>query len=302
MTKGNHLADAYAMTLARIKGQAEGRSTQNVSLDVGIEFGAPLHTSELCHALGAKKGSIDLDHRNVPEIQTILRCSVGLVTIESSSATVRLVHFTLREYLSNNPSLFQSPHSMIAEVCLTYLNFQCVRELSPTSYSTPSAAQIPLVEYASCFWGKHITKEKTECISPLALELLIGFEQHISSQLLLLHYHDNGPWWDWCFYQRDGSNGFTGLHGAAFLGIVEIAAARLGIKQWDINARDILGRTVLVWATVGGHEEVVRILLQRKDINPNATDTQYDRTPLRCAAEGAPGNSKHAIATSRYRS
>jgi len=109
----------------------------------------------------------------------------------------------------------------------------------------------------------------------------------MASQLLLLHYHESGPWWDQCFYEGDRptGNGFTGLHGAAFLGIAEIVAALLGMKKWDINATDTLGRTALVWAAVGGHEDVVRILLQRKGINPNTADTQYDRTPLLWAAE-----------------
>ena len=71
---------------------------------------------------------------------------------------------------------------MIAEVCLTYLNFRCVRELSPTLSS--SLATVPLVEYASHYWGKHIRKEKTESVSALALQLLVGFEEHISSRLL----------------------------------------------------------------------------------------------------------------------
>ena len=284
MTKCNHLEDAYATALARMKAQKEGRSALGMEALMWVSNSErPLHTSELCHALGVKIGSADLDHESVPEIQTILRCSLGLITIEASSSTVRLVHFTLQENLSNHPSLFQNPHTMIAGVCLTYLNFRCVREIPPTLDSAPST--FPLAEYASCYWGKHIKMEEAGCVSLLALELLIGFEQHISSQLLLSHYCDTGPWWDWCFYEKDEPNSFTGLHGAAFLGIAEIVASLLEMEEWDINATDSLGRTALVWAAVGGHEEAVRILLQRKDINPNTRDAQYDRTPLLWAVE-----------------
>ena len=284
MTQGNHLGDAYATTLDRMKAQKDGRSSLGMGALMWVSNSErPLHTSELCHALGVKIGSTDLDHENVPEIQTILRCSLGFITVEASSSTVRLVHSTLQEYLSNNPSLFLSPHSMIAEVCLTYLNFRYIRELSSTP--NPASPTASLVEYASCYWGNHIRREKTECASQLALKLLIGFERHISSQVLLLHYHDSGPWWDWCFYERDGPNDFTGLHGAAFLGISELVDGLLGMKEWDISAADTLGRTALAWAAIGGHDEVVRILLQQKDINPNTADTQYNRTPLLWAAE-----------------
>ena len=160
---GNHLGDAYATTLARMKAQKGSRSRLGVEALMWVSNSErPLQTSELCHALGVKIGSADLDLENVPTIRTLLGCSLGLITIEASSSTVRLVHFTLQEYLSNNPSLFQSPHSMIAEVCLTYLNFQCVWELSQTLHFAPSEPTAPLVEYASLYWGKHMRREKGE--------------------------------------------------------------------------------------------------------------------------------------------
>ena len=284
-TKGGRLGDAYATTLTRMKAQKGGRSRLGMEALMWVSNSErPLHTSELCHALGVKEGSTNLDPENIPEIRTILASSLGLITVEASSDTVRLVHFTLQEYLSNNPSLFQSPHSMIAEACLTYLNFRCVRELSPTLSLAPPT--VPLVEYASCYWGEHTRREKTGNVSQLALELLIRFEEHISSRLLLLHYHEGIHWWGLGFDGSSSPKGFTGLHGAAFLGITEIFAALLVIKEWDVNATDARGRTALAWAAVGGHEDVVNTLLERKDLNPDAADTKYRRTPLWWAAGG----------------
>ena len=284
LAKGSHLVDAYATTLTRMKAQKGGRSRLGMEALMWVSNSErPLHTTELCHALGVKIGSPDQDAENVPTIRTLLACALGLITVEPSSSTVRLVHFSLQEYLSDNSALFKSPHSMIAEVCLTYLNFRCVRELSPTLSSAPLTA--PLVEYASSCWGKHIRKEKTESVSPLALGLLVEFEQHISSQLLLVRYHEDRRWWEPGFDARGGPKGFTGLHGAAFFGIVEIIAALVVMKEWDLNATDTMGRTALVWAAERGHEDVVRILLQLKGVNPNAVDIGYGRTPLGWAAK-----------------
>src|SRR5205807_4247746 len=225
LARGSHLGDAYATTLARMKTQKGNRPRLGMEALMWVSNSErPLRTSELCHALGVKIGSRDLDPESVPTTRTLLACSLGLITVEASSSTVRLVHFTLQEYLSNNTGLFLNAHSMIAEVCLTYLNFECVRKLSPTISS--GLPTVPLAGYASCYWGKHITREKIESVSPLALRLLAGFEQHISSQLLLLHRDDKhllGPGFD----TSDGPTGFTGLHAAAFLGIVEIVAALL---------------------------------------------------------------------------
>jgi len=283
MTKGNHLRDVYGTTLERIKAQKGSRSRLGIDALMWVSNSErPLQASELCHALGVRIGSTDLDVENVPTIRTLIGSSLGLITVEASSSIVRLVHFTLQEYISSNPSLFQSPHSMIAEVCLTYLNFRCVRELSPSLASAPPP--VPFVEYASCYWGKHTGKEKTESATQLALLLLVRYEEHIASRLLLLHYYKYRDWEN-PNGKRFRSKGFTGLHGAAFHGIGEIFAALLATKEWSINERDNMGRTALSWAAGGGHENVVKILLRLMDIDPNAADTEYGRTPLWWAAE-----------------
>jgi len=225
-------------------------------------------------------GSTDINIENIPTVRTLLGCSLGLITVEASSSTARLVHFSLQEYISNNPGLFQSPHSMIAEVCLTYLNFQCVRELSPTISSPPST--VPLVGYASIYWGKHMGREKANSVNPFSLGLLVEFERHIASQLLLLSYYEDicdTRWWEQGFDERGGPKGFTGLHAAAFFGLVEIVAALLAMKKWDISAPDITGKTALTWAAVRGHADVVLLLLE-EDINPNPIGTRYWQAPL----------------------
>jgi len=285
MTKGNHLGDAYATTLDRVKSQKGSRSRLGMDSLMWVSNSErPLHTSELCHALGVKIGSADLDVENIPSIRTLIGCSLGLIAVEASSSTVRLVHLTLQEYLSNNPSLFASPHSMVAEVCLTYLNFRCVRELSPTLLSAPPA--VPLVKYASYYWGTHVIKgQAAGSVTSLALRLLVGFEEHIASRLLLLHYMEGVRWSERGFNSSGSCSGFTGLHGAAFLGLGAVATALLAMKEWDINARDAMGRTALVWAAVEGHEDLIKILLQLKDVNPNIADAGYGRTPLLWAAQ-----------------
>ena len=283
ITKGNHLGDAYATTLTRMKAQKGSRSRFGIEALMWVSNSErPLHAAELCHALGVKIGSADLDPENVPTIRTLLACSLGLITVEASSSTVRLVHFSLQEYLSDNLSLFQSPQSMIAEVCLTYLNFQCVRELLPTLSSAPPT--VPFVGYASIYWGKHIRREKRKCVSTLALALLTEFEQHISSQLLLLHHNEGRSWPEPGLNMTGGPQGFTGLHGAAYLGVVEIVATQLAMKEWDINATDVRGRTALAWAAVRGHEDVVAIILQQKDAEADTPDTEGGLTPLCLAA------------------
>ena len=237
-----------------------------------------LKASDICHALGVEIGSTDPNFRNIPAIEIVLGCSLGLVTIEASTYTIRLVHYILKEYLSNNTDLFHRPHSTIAQVCLTFLNFQCIKDLSPSLARAPITT--PFLEYASLYWGKHARREITESVSTLALRLLNGFDNHISSSILL-----SGEWgscsWMLC---RNNPTGFTGLHIIAYLGIVEIPAALLKMKRWNLNAIDAGGNTAILCAVRKGHEAMVKMLLERGDIALNTADRD-GRTPLSWAAE-----------------
>ena len=249
MTQGNGLSDAYTATLSRLKAQKGYKSILGLKVLMWVLYSErPLRADELRHALGVEIGSVDHDSEKIPALRTLVASCLGLVVVEASSCTVRLVHFTLQEYLASDPTLFHNPHSVIAEVCLTYLNFGSVRDLSPTVPSAPST--MPLLEYALLFWWKHIRLGMTENNKILALRLLDRFHGHISAQLLLLYGRDMfvGLW----FGGAKRPTGFTGLHGAAFLGIVEIAAAALDTKKWDVNLIDPTGRTALTWAAIRG--------------------------------------------------
>jgi len=127
MTQGHGLSDAYTTTLTRLKAQKGYKSVLGMKVLMWVLYSErPLRAQELCHALGVEIGSADPDPENVPALRTLVSSCLGLVTVEASSSIVRLVHLTLQEYLSRHPGLFHSPHSTIAEVCLTYLNFGCV--------------------------------------------------------------------------------------------------------------------------------------------------------------------------------
>ena len=283
ITQGNRLSDAYTTTLTRLKAQKGNKSVLGMKVLMWVLYSEwPLQSEELCHALGVEIGSTDLDPEGVPALRTLLSSCLGLVTVEASSSTVRLVHFTLQEHLLHDPTLFHIPHSTIAEVCLTYLNFESVWDLPQTLDSAPST--MPFLEYASYHWGEHTRRGATENVKRLARRLLDRFDEHISAQLLLIYRRPFRLYFD----QPGGPTGFTGLHGAAFLGIAEIVAAILETKECDVNATDCIGHTALVWAAIEGHEEVVRRLLDQEGINPDHVHTRSGpsgRTPLSWAAE-----------------
>jgi len=237
-----------------------------------------LHVDELCHALGVEAGSMDLNTRNIPGIETLLACSLGLATVEKSSSTVRLVHYTLQEYLSHNSNLFLQPHSLIAEICLTYLNFRQVIGFSPALDSVPQT--VPFVEYASCHWGSHARRGSTQNVKTLALNLFDGYDKHIASKISLLRGVAS---WNRPFDSENTPNGFTGLHGAAYFGYAEIIVSLLETNKWDVQAADFRGNTAISWASQRGHAGAVKVLLELNDVNPDKEGIS-GQTPLLWAA------------------
>ena len=187
MAQGSGLSHAYTATITRLKAQKGNRQGLGLQALMWVLCSErPLRAEELCHALGVEIGSAQLDPENIPALRILLSSCLGLLTVEESSSTVRLVHFTLQKHLSNDPTLFHSSHSTIAEICLTYLNFRSVRDLSPTLDSAPST--MPLLEYTSFYWGVHAKRGITEEVRILGLKLLDGHNEHISARLRHLGY------------------------------------------------------------------------------------------------------------------
>ena len=279
MTDGLGLGDAYGATLGRIKGQSGEKTRLGMAALMWISHAErPLRADELYHALAVEIGSPDLNIDNIPSINTLLTCCQGLVAVEKEGSKVRLIHFTLQEYLRAHPSLFGSAHSAMAETCLSYLNSQPVQAFSTSP--SPDLHATPFLEYSSLYWGVHAEKDLSDRVKVLAQKLFHDCNSHISTKILL---EAQKPY---CYaIDFDKPSLFSGLHWASFFGIVEIVAGLVGIEDCDINRTDFMGNTPLHWAAGRGREGVVKILLGRDDINLDEPD-DYGRTPLWWAAYG----------------
>ena len=274
MTTCLGLGDAYDATIRRIKAQGEDGARLGIAALMWISHSErPLTVDEICHALAVEIGSTDINTNNVPLIGTVLGCCQGLATVDEGSSTIRLIHFTLKEYLSRHADLFDKPHSKIAETCLTYLNFQAIKDLSTGPSRDPRGT--PFLGYSSLYWGVHMRMELSECSKCLALDLLDQFDNHISAGLL---------WKSAAKWYFNSLKLFSGLHCISYFGIAEVAIDLLRRRKWDVNQRDSAGLTPLIWAARYGREEVVELLLQHKHTQPDIPDTRYSRTALSWAA------------------
>ena len=283
MTEGLDLKDVYGACIERIKEQGGERARLGMAALMWVSHSEQLlQFDELSHALAVGIGSTDLNTSNIPSVVTILRCCLGLIVIDRGSSAARLIHTTLQEYLRTNPDIFGPTHSIMAETCLTYLNFRAIGGTSPTLFALPQ--QAPFLKYSSLYWGVHATKEASEEVVSLTFKLFQQIETHISTNLLLVDLISRTG--------RDSSDipiegplaGFTGLHCASVFGIAEVATALMDQPNCDLGGRDFLGITPLVWAAICGQEEVAKLLLERQTVNPDKPDGYFRRTPLSWAA------------------
>jgi len=277
MTDGFGLGDAYGATIERIKAQGGDKSRLGMEALMWISHAErSLRADELCHALAVELGSKNFNGDNAPSISTLVSCCQGLITVDKEASTVRLIHFTLQEYLSAPPGVFSTPHSAMAEICLTYLNSEPVKLISADPSST-IAHDEAFLRYCSVYWGVHAKRDPSDYARSLALELFQEYDGHISAKLLFEEVE--APW-----LGDFGTNFlFNGLHCASFFGIVEIVATLIEMGYYDINEGDFGGNTPLSWAAHNGHDEVVKLLLRWEKINPNKPNG-HGQTPLALAS------------------
>ena len=276
---GAGLGDVYGATLERIKAQDEEKAKLAMATLTWVcHSERPLQVDELCHALAVEIGETDFDPENVPAIGSLLDCCQGLITVDAEASTVRLIHYTVQQYLCSYPSLFTKPHSTLAETCLTYLNSQQVKNLP--SRSLPPPQSMPFLRYSARYWGIHTNKDLSDHARTLSLEHLNQYEHHISAVSLLDQVLD--PRYTSLIAP---SPLFSRLHCASFFGIVELVTILIKAEGYKINQQDCTGGTPLTWGAINGHEGVVELLLEREDVDPNCPDKD-DRTPLSWAASG----------------
>ncbi|RPA98774.1 ankyrin [Choiromyces venosus 120613-1] len=290
MTNGLGLQDAYSATLHRINEQKGSRRNLAMEALMWISHSErPLKAEELRHALAVEAGTTDLEVDDVPSIRTLLGCTLGLVTVDQQSSTVRLIHFTLQEYLGAHTNLFITPHSMMAEICLTYLNFRSICKLSPTLRTIPPTT--PFLHYASCYWGLHARKEMNDRVKSLALQLLQRNADHISADILLREKSLDflslveRSLLELLGHEYPDRGGYTGLHCIAYMRVPEIEIAMVDMEIWDMNRRDSKGATPLMWAAKYGNYTLTKLLLEQVDVNPNLSDWN-GLTPLAHASKG----------------
>jgi ankyrin repeat protein len=282
-TLPSNLDEAFDGTMSRIEQQPSALFTKAARILAWIHLAErPLTVDELLCSLSIKDGDRSLDPNGIPIRKSLLNCCQGLALIDQETSTVRLVHYSLEEYLSRQGEIFGHTkaawHSKIARTCLTFLQFPS-RKAEATIRE--SGKTITLLFYAATQWGHHLRRADDLGDAPLelAIEYLYSSLANNPEHLRLL-YQAMYPY----NYQKNILNGVSYTHIAAFFGSSRIMSHLISTSQKDLDSKDGRNKTPLSRAAKNGHEAVVKLLLDTGKVDADSKDDER-QTPLSLAAE-----------------
>jgi len=275
------------MTIERIKSQ-HAQSQTRARLALGVlqwlsTVQRQITASELQHAiavsrLGKNERNLDLEDLTNPTF--FVDCCFGLVVIDGETSIIRLVHFSVNEFLQEQRGvLFDDPDGDLAACCLAYITAcaTSLRRRAVTVTLDELSSKWTLWQYATQHWGVHART----CSDQRVMDRLAGFFS-VSTALELWSRHlalapallktDRDDDAEWLVAARFVAQKTTPLHIAAIYGIYELAVNSLAKNPTCLNAKDEAGATPLMLAAANGSTAVVELLMSKDAIDLNVKD------------------------------
>ena len=244
----------------------------------------PLKITEIEHALAILTDAEDLDEDDVTDITLLTSRCAGLIEIDEAKY-LHPTHETVENYFRRNrDTWFPDGESVIAKKCLTYLRMEAFTKgacSGPTEEADfkRRCDRYPLLPYASIFWGDHachgmkaagdsmasshgnrkLKQDNSKTIiqdrmphSMMSSNMkFLKSKGNLETAVQAMWYH--GSRWD-------ARQDVTALHLAAWFGLHQ-EAAKLLFKGADVDAKDSLGTTPLMYSSARGNAEVNEVLL-----------------------------------------
>lgn len=273
---------AYDKSMERIHGQVhDQQKLAEEALSWITCAKRPLTALELRTALAVELGEPTFYEDNMPDLEDIISACAGLVTTvaRSSGDVIRLVHATAKEYFERKWTIwFPDAHCRIATACVTYLSFDDFKEGICPSQSDLEARlhRYPLYPYACVNWGHHSRSQ------PIEETLMLDFLRNsLKIDACVQGLFSVGGYFTHSGYDRHGPPGFTGLHLAAYFGLLSVVNYLL-LHCDHASTKDSMGRVPLFWAAYNGHTKVVEVLLNQGEVAE--LKDALGRTPISSAA------------------
>ncbi|KAH3996839.1 hypothetical protein HBI38_155770 [Parastagonospora nodorum] len=259
---------AYSSAMERIESQVPDQvELAKQVLSWIVHAKRAMRTLEIQEALGVEPGLSGIDRDNCPLVDDMVSACCGLVTINEGTNTMRLTHYTTQEYfVRTKQAWFPEAEAMIARQCLTYLAFD-VWGLRYRALGAGDDPKYVLYRYATQRWAEHAKSAPSEL--PLVLEFVRRPRNLANSLQYLFHFDQFGR----CS---------SGIHATAGFGLLEATRILLD-ESTDPNTETSSGTTPLIYAAIGGHLPIVKLLLERGAAINKHNKRGY--TPLYSAVE-----------------
>ncbi|RYP64079.1 hypothetical protein DL771_008938 [Monosporascus sp. 5C6A] len=280
LTKGPEGLDTtYQLAMERVQSQGHGLEQLAKRLLAWIVHARrPLSAAELQHALATKVDAETINKEFLPSVKLLRSICAGLVTVDQESTTVRLIHYTTQEYFDKTwRQWFPDAPLDITRTCATYLSFyDFASGYSRTDEEYEQRRRwYPFYEYAAQNWGHHA---KNVSDSPgILLFLAKQYQVEASSQALIV-----GDRYRYTGYSQEFPMEMTGLHLTSYFGLEKLVGDI--VRKYNPDSRDGYNRTPLSWAAGNGHEAIVKLLLETKEVDADWKDNKHGETPLSWAA------------------
>jgi hypothetical protein len=256
------------------------------------------------------------DWDNFVDGQFLINSCLGLVIIDDSTSTIRLVHKSLQDYLQkqyDEHRLFEEGHHEIAHICVTYMSFDNLDD-EITTLREEVFKKYALLAYVTRHWSYHArnAKAKHNSIEDLVISLLIENDSPHAALFRLLawpwwratHYHTWNSWIEswihiknettFAFYRRIEQHPsdmpriemrYTVIHLIAHTGLAKVFSRLINSLGAEINAYDEEGNTPLLTAANYGYASLVKLLLNNTGLIFDMPNHIGSKSPLSCAAK-----------------
>ena len=188
----------YEDAIQRVRNQSED-DAQLATKVLSYVFLAKrlLTVDEMIHAVAVELGDTALDDSAISEIEILLSITAGLVTVDEKSKTVRLVHYTLQEYLEkSHERLFPNAKVELTKACLTYLSFDTFKS-GPCAWSALVMTRLQnfhFFVYASFNWGHHARENQQSELLDIIMRYLRDEKKMLCSfQIMYAAYDEIHP-------------------------------------------------------------------------------------------------------------
>jgi ankyrin repeat protein len=273
------LLETFSRILRRSKGL--GEYNQRQILQIVTAARRPLTVDELREALSVVPGdTVWIPSRLLNNIYSALACCGCLLTVDEEELTIRFVHHSVKQFLlssSQGPNdiifTIESAQRIMADIVVTYLNYG----VFGTQISTTKIPRIAVGSAPSRIIRS--TLASSSSTQSLALKLLKSKNQpSFDVGKILAEAHNplrSHSVHEFRFYSYAESHW---LQHILCISEQEPTMYDLLLRIFkgntvDIGAKDEGGRTPLERAAEGGHETVVKLLLDSGKVDANLDDS-----------------------------